>query len=191
MPTRTDDHTRGALNRLICVVSEELLVLDAAERIMESSSLRSRLQRQTRRRRSALADLSSALLALGGSPNRNAGWDVRLAHVLRDIPRLLAGAHQGDTMSVCARATAKTERSYWKALRDTLPTSIRSFVEPQYRHACRDALELRRLRWGASETPSSTSNEIGGTPDGPTSQKVWHEEQEQDVDLKEWASCPR
>jgi hypothetical protein len=155
---------------------------------MESSSLRARLRRQILRRRSSLAELSSALLALGGSPNTSAPLRMRLARGLRRIARFFAGAHQGDTMSVCARATAKTERSYWQALDDTLPQNIRSFVAPQYQHTRRDAVALRRLRWGASETPSSSLNDIGASPDGPVSQKIWREEGELEVDLKELAS---
>lgn len=188
MTTRTNAGTRDALDSLISAVNDELLVLESSERIVESSLLRDRLRQQARRRRGARTDLSSALAGLGGSPSSNAGWRVRLAHAVRSIARVLAGAHQGDILAACARATAKTERSYWNALNEVLPPNIRSFVEPQYQQTSVDLATLRRLRWGGRDTVGPGPIASPSHRDGLVAVESGHEDLWQDVDLREFAA---
>lgn len=144
------------LNRLIVAGWDEIVACAAAARIVQGTEARERLLQQAARRGVFRHDLSAAAGALGALPASGASLSAKISAGARGLRGLLAGPHQGDAYAACARATEKTASEYVRALGSHLPADIRFGIEQEYSEVEFDCRELRRLRWGARQAPTTS-----------------------------------
>ena len=158
---------RMALKRLIAAGDNEVVALDAAARLLRNTSRAFVFERQSGRRGVFRADLSSALVRLGGKAGRSRTAVARLGALVRRLLAVFSAPREGDAFARCARAANTTARAYRKALDLTLPGDIRFGLDRQYAEIQSDSQELGHLRWGAQPTALANSGDR---------EKVWREE---------------
>ena len=128
-----NDDTISTLNNLIETCKDGQDGFRSAAGGVRNAELKTLFHAYSQQRAQFAAELQGEVRRLGGDPEKTGSTAAALHRGWIDIKGAVTGEDEGAIVSECERGEDSAVRNYEEALREDLPSDVRTIIERQFR----------------------------------------------------------
>lgn len=145
MSTQTNDHAISVLNDLIQTCKDGQEGFQTASEGVKNTPLKSLFSQFSLQRAQFAGALQQEVNRLGGSPETSGSVSASLHRGWMNIKSAVTRSDESAIVAECERGEDGARDAYQKALKEHLPTDVRSMVESQFLEVKKSHDKVRSL----------------------------------------------